>query len=128
MELSRCSPARVKSGSYFRPVPKYPEADNAFKKIEASGVGDARVAYYEAFVHAMMTGDWRGEEVTRLAGKGASLEKAGKPAAAEIDAAFADLQADLKPWLAFSGGAGTDPGRRRATRRPALEVTGRCFL
>ena len=80
---------------------KYQEAENAFKKMEASGVGDARVAYYEAFVHAMLTGDWRGQEVTRLAGKGAALEKAGKPAAVEIDEAFADLQADLKPWLAF---------------------------
>ena len=79
----------------------YPEADNALKQIEASGVGDARVIYYQAFAHALTTGDWRGEEVTRLAGKGAALEKAGKPAAADIDAAFADLQADLKPWLAF---------------------------
>ena len=35
----------------------------------------------------MATGDWQGETVTGLAGKGAALEKAGKPAAADVDAA-----------------------------------------
>ena len=104
------------------------EADNAFKKIEASGVGDARVAYYEAFVHAMMTGDWRGEEVTRLAGKGASLEKAGKPAAAEIDAAFRRAAGRPRgPGSRSSAGAVTDPGRRPATLGCAVEVIGRSF-
>jgi hypothetical protein len=33
--------------------------------------------------------------------KGAELERAGSPKPADVDAAFADLPATLKPWLTF---------------------------
>ena len=79
---------------------KYKEAADVFKKLESANVKDARVYYYSALLKGLNTGNWQGETVT-TGEKGAELEKAGSPKPADVDAAFADLPANLKPWLAF---------------------------
>jgi TolA-binding protein len=80
---------------------KYKEAGEVFKKVESANPKDARVYYYEAFANALATGNWQGDPTLALARKGAELEKAGTTKATEVDAAFATLPANLKPWLAF---------------------------
>lgn len=79
---------------------KYKEAGGVFKKLETATPDDARIYYYEAFVNGLTTNNWQGETV-RIAAKAATLEKAGATKPADIDAAFAELPANLKPWLAF---------------------------
>jgi TolA-binding protein len=79
---------------------KYPEAADAFQKLADANPKDARVYYYAALTHGLTTGDWQ-NETPRIAAKGAALEKAGSPKSSDVDAAFADLPAKLKPWLAY---------------------------
>jgi predicted Zn-dependent protease len=79
---------------------KYKEAADVFKKLESANVKDARVYYYAALLKGLNTANWQGETVT-TGEKGAELEKAGSPKPADVDAAFADLPATLKPWLTF---------------------------
>ena len=79
---------------------KYQEAEGVFKKVEAANPQDARVFYYEALVKGLTTGDWKNDTL-KIAAKGAALEKAGSTKPADVDAAFSDLPANLKPWLAF---------------------------
>ena len=79
---------------------KYKEAGEVFKKLEAADVKDARVYYYAALSNGLSTNDWKNETL-KTAAKGAELEKAGVTKPAEIDTAFADLPATLKPWLTF---------------------------
>jgi hypothetical protein len=78
---------------------KFKEAADLFKKLEATSPDDARVYYYEAFANALATKDWNGAETARLGTKGATLEKAGTTKPDDVNAAFADLPASLKPWL-----------------------------
>ncbi|MDB5350195.1 MAG: hypothetical protein JWN86_1442 [Planctomycetota bacterium] len=75
---------------------KFAEARDAFKKLPAD---DARVLYYTALANGFATATWTGEtEQTVL--KGVDREKAGSPARADIDAAFAGLtKAQGKEWL-----------------------------
>lgn len=81
---------------------KYPEARAAFAKLPAD---DARVLYYEALASGFATKKWDGGEAVQLATKGAQAEKAGKPAKAEIDAAFTGLtEAQGKKWLDYYRG------------------------
>lgn len=77
---------------------KYKEAVDVFKKLEAGSPKDARVYYYAAMANGLGNGVWTGETET-LVRKGIDLEKAGTPSAAEIDAAFSDLPATVKPWI-----------------------------
>ncbi len=79
---------------------KYKEAGDVFSKLASANPGDARVYYYAALTRGLTTSDWQGETLATAA-KGAALEKSGSPKPAEIDAAFADLPATLKPWLSF---------------------------
>ena len=79
---------------------KYKEADEVFKKLAAADPKDARVYYYAALSRGLSTSDWQGETLS-TATKGAELEKAGTPKPPEVDAAFADLPANLKPWVAY---------------------------
>ncbi len=79
---------------------KYKEANDVFKKLEAADAKDARVYYYAALANGLTTKDWQNETV-KIAAKGAELEKAGTTKPADVDAAFADLPANLKPWLTF---------------------------
>lgn len=77
---------------------KYKEASEVFKTLEAGNPKDARVYYYAALARGASTSDWGGETV-KLVTRGMELEKAGSPKASEIDTAFADMPAQLKPWL-----------------------------
>jgi len=79
---------------------KYQDAYDTFKALEAGDSKDARVFYYAALSRGMATNDWKGETLT-IAAKGAELEKSGATKAADVDAAFSDLSATLKPWLAY---------------------------
>jgi predicted Zn-dependent protease len=79
---------------------KYKEAGDIFKKLEAGSPKDARVYYYAALTNGLNTRDWQNETL-KIAAKGAELEKAGVTKPADVDAAFADLPATLKPWLTF---------------------------
>ena len=78
--------------------------------------------YYAALTHGLTTNDWQGETLT-IAAKGADLEKAGSPKAPEVDAAFADLPPNLKPWLLLPEGRRsndrTTKARVRRTRSPS---------
>ncbi len=94
------SPADLTEGINLFKAGKYKEAGEAFKKVEAESPNDARIYYYEAFVNGLTTSNWQGETL-KIAAKAASLEKTGATKAADIDAAFTDLPANLKPWLAY---------------------------
>lgn len=75
---------------------KYAEARDAFKKLPAD---DARVLYYTALANGFATNTWTGETEQAVL-KGVDREKAGSPAKADIDAAFAGLTpAQGKAWL-----------------------------
>jgi uncharacterized protein YoxC len=99
-ESSSAAPALSEGVDLFK-AGKYKEAGEVFKKVESANPKDARVYYYEAFANALATGNWQGDPTLALARKGAELEKAGTTKATEVDAAFATLPANLKPWLAF---------------------------
>jgi TolA-binding protein len=77
---------------------KYKEASDTFQKLTESNPDDARVWYFAALSRGSATQDWTGETI-RMVEKGMALEKAGTPTAAKIDAAFADLNPRIKPWL-----------------------------
>lgn len=79
---------------------KYKEAGDVFSKLATAKPNDARVYYYAALTRGLTTSDWQGETLATAA-KGAALEKAGAPKPSEVDAAFADLPATLKPWMTF---------------------------
>ena len=79
---------------------KYKEAGEIFKTLETTTPNDARVYYYDALLTGLNTNDWQGAAL-KTAAKGAALEKAGATKPADVDAAFADLPVNLKPWLAF---------------------------
>ena len=82
----------------------------AFRALTESHPDDARVWYYAALANGYATGQWRGE-TEDLVTKGVERERAGTPAAAAIDATFADLQAGSgREWLAHY--------RQRASARP----------
>jgi hypothetical protein len=94
------SQAKLADGMDLFKEGKYKEAGEVFKKLETLTPEDARVFYYEAFVNGLTSNDWKGETLT-LAAQGAALEKAGNTKKADVDAAFTDLPANLKPWLAY---------------------------
>ena len=79
---------------------KYKEAGEIFKTLETTTPNDARVYYYDALLTGLNTNDWQGAAL-KTAAKGAALEKAGATKPVDVDAAFADLPVNLKPWLAF---------------------------
>ena len=88
---------------------QYPAASVAFRALTSSHPDDARVWYFAALANGFATGQWRGE-TEDLVTEGIERERAGK-AAAEIDAAFADLPPGSgREWLAFY--------RRRASAKP----------
>lgn len=78
---------------------KYKESSDVLSKLVADNPKDARAYYYAALARGAATNEWTGETLD-LVNKGIELEKSGSPKAAEIDSAFADLPAQLKPWLA----------------------------
>ena len=79
---------------------KYKEASEAFTKLQGVFPDDARIWYYSALANGFATGDWV-KESQRLVNVGLEKEKAGRPNAAKIDAAFANLTAATgKDWLA----------------------------
>jgi TolA-binding protein len=79
---------------------KYREAIDAFKKYEAASPTDARAYYFEALASGLISGNWQGDAV-KLAARGAEIEKTGATKAADIDAALADMPANLKSWIAY---------------------------
>jgi TolA-binding protein len=80
---------------------KYAEAKETFARLQGTSPDDARVWYYSALASGLANGDWKGEG-ERLVALGEAREKAGTPARAKIDAAFADLTtATGKDWLAY---------------------------
>ncbi len=78
----------------------YKGADEVFKKLASTDPKDARVYYYAALTHGLTTGSWQGETLATAA-KGAALEKAGSTKSSDVDATFADLPANLKPWITY---------------------------
>lgn len=78
---------------------KFNEARDAFRKLQATYPDDARVTYYAALSNGWATGDWQNETV-RLVNTAMEQEKSGRPGAAQVDAAFANLtKAEGKEWL-----------------------------
>jgi len=77
---------------------QFAQANDRFAKLQESMPNDARVWYYSAMANGFATSQWRGETEQRVR-KGMELEKAGKPDATKINAAFADLPASSKGWL-----------------------------
>jgi TolA-binding protein len=77
---------------------KYKEASAAFLKLTQGNSNDARVWYFAALSRGSATNQWTGE-TTKLVEKAVELEKAGNPDSAKIDAAFADVNPNFKPWL-----------------------------
>jgi TolA-binding protein len=92
--------AAVAKGMDLFKAGKYKDAESAFNALAATDTKDARVFYYVAFSHALANNDWQGDTVTKAAAKGAELEKSGATKPADVDAAFASLPDNLKPWLA----------------------------
>jgi hypothetical protein len=92
--------AALTQGTDLFKAGKYREAGDVFKRLASANAKDARVYYYAALINGLTTGNWQGDTLTTAA-RGAELEKAGSPGSADVDAAFADLPAALKPWLAF---------------------------
>jgi len=88
----------LEQGAEMFKAARYGDALAAFNKIEAAGSTDARVYYYSALARGVSANEWTGPTVTAVK-RGVELEKAGTPAAAEIDATFADLPPRIKPWL-----------------------------
>jgi chaperonin cofactor prefoldin len=85
---------------------RYSEAYAAFRGLLQTQPDDARNWYYAALSFGLATGQW--EHATKtMVEEGVAREKAGKPAKAEIDAAFAGLTKETgKDWLAsFRGRA-----------------------
>lgn len=79
---------------------KYPQARDAFRKLQAVYPTDARVWYYSALANGFTTGDWL-NETQRLVNVGIEREKAGTPDSTKIDAMFAGLTpATGRGWLA----------------------------
>ncbi len=78
---------------------KYPEARDAFAKLQGVFPDDARVWYYSALATGFATGKWTGEP-EKLVATGMEKEKAGSVPADRIDAVFAGLTpATGKDWL-----------------------------
>lgn len=81
---------------------KYADALAAFKRLQMAYPEDARVWYYSALASGFATGQWTEGDAPHWAETGVEREKAGIPASAQIDAAFAGLtQATGKDWLEF---------------------------
>jgi chaperonin cofactor prefoldin len=80
---------------------KYGEAYAAFRRLLQSQPDDARFWYYGAISYGLTNGDW-GRVTQSMAEEGVAREKAGKPAKAAIDSAFAGLTRETgKDWLDF---------------------------
>jgi hypothetical protein len=110
-------PARTTSADDLAPAVKllrgrqFPAASTAFHTLTASHPDDARVWYYAALANGYATGQWRGE-TEDLVNKGVGRERAGTPAAAEIDSAFTEIlpPGPSRDWLLYY--------RQRAASRP----------
>ena len=83
---------------------KFAEALAAFQQLPAD---DARVLYYTALATGFSTNKWEATgDAATLAAKAQQAEKAGTPAKADIDAAFAGLkETQGKKWLDFYRGS-----------------------
>lgn len=77
---------------------KYKEASDVLKTAEDNDAKDARVWYYAALSSGLATGVWTGD-TAKLVMKGVACEKAGTPAASDINSEFAKLPAAQKVWL-----------------------------
>jgi TolA-binding protein len=78
---------------------QYARARDAFLEQAEATPDDARLWYYAALANGAATRDWRGE-TERLVKRGIDRERAGTPARAEIDAAFAGLgNEQVAEWL-----------------------------
>lgn len=79
---------------------EFGSAREAFARLRASGVEDARVWYYSALATGFATNEWeRGSETLDLVNHGMELEQQGKPEKPKIDAAFEDLAPSAKAWI-----------------------------
>ena len=86
--------------SLFR-AKRYAEAADAFRSLTESSPDDARAWYFAGISKGLATRQWRGEP-EQMALKGAEREKAGTPAVADVNEAFADLTPETgRDWLAF---------------------------
>ena len=77
---------------------QYGPARDAFGKLQQATPNDARVWYYGAVINGVLTSNWEGE-TAQLVARGVEQEKAGRPDATKINAAFADLNPGIKGWL-----------------------------
>ena len=79
---------------------KYPEARDAFVKLQAASPNDARVWYLAAIANGFATGVWVGE-TEKMVNTGLDKEKAGQPSSGRVDSTVAFLTpATGKSWLA----------------------------
>jgi TolA-binding protein len=78
---------------------KYIEAEQIFHDLQGTRGDDARVWYYLALAHGLVTNQWDGETLKYVM-DGAEREKKGSPSKAEINAAFANLTPEQgRDWL-----------------------------
>jgi TolA-binding protein len=95
------APAPLEAGITLFKEKSYGRASEYFKELTKDKPEDARVWYFAALARGLSTRDWTGQ-TEQLVTQGVDREKAGKPARAQIDSAFADLTAETgKDWLAF---------------------------
>lgn len=80
---------------------RYAAAAVSFRTAIREDPDDARAWYFAALANGLATKQWQGE-TEELVKKGVEFEKAGKPPAVEIDAAFSDLvEANGRDWLNY---------------------------
>ncbi len=78
---------------------KYIQAEEIFKDLRVSKSGDARVWYFSALAHGLVTNTWDGETL-QFVMNGAERESKGSPSTKEIDETFAFLTPQQgKDWL-----------------------------
>jgi potassium-transporting ATPase KdpC subunit len=107
-DSTKTAPAFARVADQFR-AKRYADASTAARELTRKYPDDARGWYLAALANGLATAQWKGETEEFIA-KGVEQERAGKPAAAEIDALFADLTKDTgKEWLAYQ--------RARAAKR-----------
>jgi uncharacterized protein YoxC len=92
--------ATMDAGVSFFKKSDYIQAEAIFKDLRIKQAGDARVWYFSALAHGLVTNTWDGETL-RFVMEGAEREQKGSPSTKEIDEAFAGLTPQQgKDWLA----------------------------
>ncbi len=106
-QVSPADVARDVGAGLFRDG-KYPAAREVFFTLVQHYPDDARLWYFAALAHGLISGDWTGESAGMVR-RGIACEEKGSPKRSDIDAQFSTLTKEQgKDWL--------DECRKRASR------------